>query len=157
MVPMGSQFSCEDGGKQEVSTLSEIVRKIRSEEIKIEWDLDPKIVLAPIHIPYEWSESQAMWWQRVKASKNGHYGYFFCIDVSDLQVQLLLFEHREDGITLVGEFQEAPDAMLLEAVEEAGGVIEMNGRYRINRKVKRWLHGVIWGQEKSSGKTGIED
>jgi hypothetical protein len=67
-------------------------------------------------------------------------GYYFYIDVRNLQPALYLYENYPDGSgRFVAEITEIPEQMLREAVEEAGGKIETDGRYPINDPIKAWL------------------
>ena len=67
-------------------------------------------------------------------------GYYFYIDVRNLRPALYLYENYPDGSgRFIAELTEIPEQMLHEAVQEAGGRIETDGRYPINAAIKTWL------------------
>jgi len=67
-------------------------------------------------------------------------GYYFYIDVRNLQPALYLYENYPDGSgRFVAEVTEIPEQMLYEAVQEAGGRMETDGRYPIDDSIKAWL------------------
>jgi hypothetical protein len=67
-------------------------------------------------------------------------GYFFFIEVRNLQTALYLYENYPDGSgKFVSEITEIPEQMLNEAVIEAGGNMKTDGRYPINLPIKTWL------------------
>ena len=106
-------------------TASEITQKVRNGEISIRWDLMPQPVVESTVFTVR--ESGDL--ERLREMRRATVGYYFCVDVWDCQARLVLIEYRECGARVAGKMEGAPEGILIGAVEEAGGAINLNGHY----------------------------
>jgi hypothetical protein len=116
-----------------MKTLDDI-RQDKSLQSQIHWEMKPRE-----RIRRTGAETQEEM-ERIKEQLQARVGYYFYIDVRNLQPALYLYENYPDGSgRFVAEITEIPEQMLHEAVEEAGGKMETDGRYPINDSIKAWL------------------
>ena len=101
---------------------------------QIHWDMKPRE-----RIRRTGSETKEEM-EDIERQLQARVGYFFFIEVRNLQTALYLYENYPDGSgKFVSEINEIPEQMLNEAVIEAGGNMKTDGRYPINLPIKTWL------------------
>lgn len=67
-------------------------------------------------------------------------GFYFFIEVIFGQPAVFLYENYPDGSgRYLAEITDVPGDMLRDAIEDAGGSLEQNGRYPLNESVRTWL------------------
>ena len=101
---------------------------------QINWDMKPrdKIRRKGNETPEEIEE--------IERQMQARLGFYFFIEVRNLQTALYLYENYPDGSgDFIAEIIEAPEQMIQEAITEAGGNIKTDGRYPINDLIKSWL------------------
>jgi len=103
----------------------------------IRWDLTPEQVFASHEI-----SSQEDWDFVIESAKQNT-GYYFYIDVWDMNPKLMLMHSKKFAIEVVGIIEDVPRDMLENAIEEAGGAINISGHYSIDTELKAYLHGRI--------------
>lgn len=100
----------------------------------IRWDLKPRERLNRSKVE---SEEQM---KVISKQLKDRVGFFFYIEVINGFLVVFLYENYPDGSgRYIAEITDAPEDMLIEAIEEAGGSREQDGRYPINSKVRVWL------------------
>ncbi len=78
--------------------------------------------------------------EEIERQMQARVGFYFFIEVRNLQTALYLYENYPDGSgDFIAEIIEAPEQMIQEAITEAGGNIKTDGRYPINDSIKSWL------------------
>ena len=112
----------------------EDIRRDKDLQSQIHWDMKPRERVRRTRIETEEEMAQ------IEKQLQARVGYYFYIDVRNLQPVLYLYENYPDGSgRFVAEITEIPEEMLHEAVREAGGKIETDGHYPINASIKTWL------------------
>ncbi|MER3445621.1 MAG: hypothetical protein C4291_01765 [Candidatus Dadabacteria bacterium] len=120
-----------------MKTLDDI-RQDKALQSQIYWDMKPRERIRRTE-----TETQGEAEQITKQLQD-RVGYYFYIDVRNLQPALYLYENYPDGSgRFVAEITEIPEQMLREAVREAGGGIETDGRYPIDDSIKAWLRNQL--------------
>jgi hypothetical protein len=101
---------------------------------QIHWDMKPRQ-----RIRRTGSETKEEM-EDIERQLQARVGYFFFIEVRNLQTALYLYENYPDGSgKFVSEITEIPEQMLNEAVIESGGNMKTDGRYPISLPIKTWL------------------
>ncbi len=116
-----------------MKTLNDI-KQDKPLQSQIHWDMKPRerIRRADARNEEEMKEIEEQLEARV--------GYYFYIDVRNLKSSLYLYENYPDGSgRFIAEITEIPEEMLVEAVNEAGGSLKIDGRYAINEGIKTLL------------------
>jgi hypothetical protein len=120
-----------------MKTLDDI-RQDKALQSQIHWDMKPRERIRRTGV-----ETQEEI-ERIEKELQARVGYYFYIDVRYRQPALYLYENYPDGSgRFVAEVTEIPEQMLHEAVKEAGGRIETDGRYPINDPIKTWLRNQL--------------
>jgi hypothetical protein len=116
-----------------MKTLDDI-RQDKALQSQIHWDMKPRERIRRTGIE---TQEEA---EQIGKQLRARVGYYFYIDVKNRQSVLYLYENYPDGSgRFVAEITEIPEQMLREAVQEAGGKKESDGRYPINDSIKTWL------------------
>jgi hypothetical protein len=116
-----------------MKTLDDI-RQDKALQSQIHWDMKPRERIRRTGMD---TQEEA---EQIEKQLQARVGYYFYIDVRNLQTALYLYENYPDGSgRFVAEITEIPEQMLQEAVHEAGGKIETDSRYPINDSIKTWL------------------
>lgn len=116
-----------------MKTLDDI-RQDKALQSQIHWDMKPRERIR--RTGTETLEEA----EQIRKQLQARVGYYFYIDVRNREAALYLYENYPDGSgRFVAEVTEIPEQMLGEAVREAGGKMEMEGRYPINDSIKTWL------------------
>jgi len=101
---------------------------------QIHWDMKPRE-----RIRRTGSETKEEM-EDIERQLQARVGYFFFIEVRNLQTAFYLYENYPDGSgKFIAEITEIPEQMLNEAVMEAGGNMKTDGRHPINASIKNWL------------------
>lgn len=104
----------------------EIVKDIR-------WDITPEKVFTPQTIQTQEDI------ERLERENREQAGYYFYVDVWNCRAFLALMHVKQDGSMTSERISEFPEEALNEAVEEAGGAINISGHYPINAWVKKMI------------------
>ncbi len=116
-----------------MKTLDDI-RQDKSLQSQIHWDMKPRERIRRTGME---TQEEA---EQITKQLQERVGYYFYIDVRNLQPALYLYENYPDGSgRFVVEVTEIPEQMLREAVHEAGGNMRTDGRYPIDDSIKAWL------------------
>jgi|GEM_PF-3170280 len=101
---------------------------------KIDWEMKPRPRMQ--RTTNETEEEMA----KLSKQLQERVGFYFFIEVIFGQPAVFLYENYPDGSgRYLAEITVVPDNMLADAVTEAGGSMEKNGRYPLNETVKSWL------------------
>ena len=112
----------------------EDIRQDKALQSQIHWDMKPRERIRRTGME---TQEEA---EEIAKQLQARVGYYFYIDVRNFQPALYLYENYPDGSgRFVAEITEIPEQMLHEAVREAGGKIDTDGRYPINAPIKTWL------------------
>ena len=116
-----------------MKTLGDI-RQDKALQSQIHWDMKPRERIRRTGME---TQEEA---EQIGKQLRARVGYYFYIDVKNRQSALYLYENYPDGSgRFVAEITEIPQQMIHEAVQEAGGKKESDGRYPINGSIKTWL------------------
>lgn len=110
----------------DLRNLPEIVKNIRC-------DLPPEKVFAPRTVQTQEDI------ERLEKEYRENAGYYFYVDVCSLQASLALMHVKQDGSMTSERIGEFPEKALIEALEEAGGAINISGHYPINAWIKKLI------------------
>lgn len=80
-------------------------------------------------------------------------GFYFCIYVSNGRAYLALLHYYPDGKATQEPLAGFPEDMILAALKEAGGSIEVNGYYPINHPIEELLRLGIYAAKKARGES----
>lgn len=103
----------------------------------LHWDLTPEQVFTPRAI-----QSKEDFELLDKVHKE-QAGFYFYIDVWNCKASLALMHVKPDGSMTSERLSEFPEEALIEAIQEAGGAINMSGHYPINAWVKKMIRFMI--------------
>lgn len=116
-----------------MKTLDDI-RQDKDIQSQIHWDMKPRERVQ--RVKRETEEDMA----QVRKLLEARVGYYFYIDVMNHYPGLYLYENYPDGSgKFIAEITEIPEEMIHGAIQEAGGSLNVNGRYPINAAMKDWL------------------
>jgi hypothetical protein len=101
---------------------------------QINWDMEPRE-----RIRRKGNETREEV-EEIERQMQARVGFYFFIEVRNLQIALYLYENYPDGSgDFIAEIIEMPEQMIHEAITEAGGNIKTDGRYPINDSIRSWL------------------
>jgi hypothetical protein len=116
-----------------MKTLDDI-RHDKDLQSQIHWDMEPRK-----RIQRTLNETQEEM-EQLEKQLRARVGYYFYIDVQKHNPALYLYQNYPDGSgKFVVEVIEIPEQMLHEALREAGGSMNIDGRYPVNATIKTWL------------------
>src|SRR5581483_475936 len=125
-----SRFSLEE---KQMKTLDDI-RQDKSLQSQIHWDMKPRERIRRTGME---TQEEA---EQITKQLQERVGYYFYIDVRNLQPALYLYENYPDvSGRFVAEVTEIPEQMLYGAGQEACGRMETDGGYPIDASIKAWL------------------
>src|SRR3970282_1197431 len=112
----------------------EDIRRDKDLQSKSHWDIKPRERVRRTRIETEEEMAQ------IEKQLQARVGYYFYIDVRNLQPVLYLYENYPDGSgRFVAEITKIPEEMLHEAAREAGRKIETDRHYYLNTAIQTWL------------------
>ncbi len=110
------------------------IRQDKELQSQIHWDMEPRK-----RIQRMLNETQEEM-EQLEKQLGARVGYYFYIDVQKHQPTLYLYQNYPDGSgKFVAEVTEIPEQMLHKALQEAGGSVDIDGRYPVNAGIKTWL------------------
>lgn len=107
--------------------------------LHLHWDMTPEQIFQPRTIQ---SKEDL---ERLDKLHREQAGFYFYVDVWNCGASLALMQVRPDGISYSEriEITEELENELIQAIEEAGGAINMSGHYSLSEKLKKNLMNLM--------------